>query len=159
MKVTFQIEGGNPVVMECNAGDNLLELAKEVRQTMAALQQKMPPGYEVHIGYDATEHIQKELDKIYFRTGLTVLILLLFVALITWNLRYLLLIVASLSVNLAIAFIFYYLFGLEMQLYSLAGITISLNLVIDNTIVMSDHIRRKHNLEASPLFTAYSPSL
>ena len=28
MKVTFQIEDGNPVVMECNAGDNLLELAR-----------------------------------------------------------------------------------------------------------------------------------
>jgi len=28
MKVTFQIEGGNPVVIECNAGDNLLELAR-----------------------------------------------------------------------------------------------------------------------------------
>ena len=146
----YRINGLNSVYMNVTAEEtaNQLELAKEVRQTMAALQQKMPPGYEVHIGYDATEHIQKELDKIYFRTGLTVLILLLFVALITWNLRYLLLIVASLSVNLAIAFIFYYLFGLEMQLYSLAGITISLNLVIDNTIVMADHIRRKHNLEA-----------
>ena len=28
MKVTFQIEGANPVVIECNAGDNLLELAR-----------------------------------------------------------------------------------------------------------------------------------
>ena len=28
MKVTFQIEGGAPVVMECNLGDNLLELAR-----------------------------------------------------------------------------------------------------------------------------------
>ena len=28
MKVTFQIEGGNPVVIECNQGDNLLELAR-----------------------------------------------------------------------------------------------------------------------------------
>ena len=27
MKVTFQIEGGSPVSIECNAGDNLLELA------------------------------------------------------------------------------------------------------------------------------------
>ena len=35
-----------------------------------------------------------------------------------------------------------------MQVYSLAGITISLNLVIDNTIVMTDHIRRRQNLEA-----------
>ena len=28
MKVTFQIEGATPVVMECNLGDNLLELAR-----------------------------------------------------------------------------------------------------------------------------------
>ena len=28
MKVTFQIEGGSPVSIECNAGDNLLELAR-----------------------------------------------------------------------------------------------------------------------------------
>lgn len=48
-------------------------------------------------------------------------------------------IVISLAVNMAIAVILYYAFGLEMQLYSLAGITVSLNLVIDNTIVMSDH--------------------
>ena len=28
MKVTFQIEGSTPVIMECNLGDNLLELAR-----------------------------------------------------------------------------------------------------------------------------------
>ena len=28
MKVTFQIEGATPVVLECNQGDNLLELAR-----------------------------------------------------------------------------------------------------------------------------------
>ena len=28
MKVTFQIEGSTPVILECNAGDNLLELAR-----------------------------------------------------------------------------------------------------------------------------------
>lgn len=35
-----------------------------------------------------------------------------------------------------------------MQLYSLAGITVSLNLVIDNTIVMTDHILHRRNLKA-----------
>ena len=68
------------------------------------------------------------------RTGVTVAILLLFVLLITFSPKYLFLIVTSLTVNMAIAVIFYYVFGLEMQLYSLAGITVSLNLVIDNTI-------------------------
>ena len=126
----------------------ILNLSGEVKHLMGELQQKMPPGYEVHISYDATEYIQKELDKIYFRTGLTVLILLLFVALITRNLRYLFLIVTSLAVNISVAVILYYAFGLEMQLYSLAGITISLNLVIDNTIVMTDHILHRRNLKA-----------
>ena len=146
----YRINGLNSIYLNLTAEEtaNQLELSKQVKQKMWELEQEMPLGYEVHIGYDATEHIAKELDKIYFRTGLTVLILLVFVALITWNLRYLFLIVTSLTINIAIAFIFYYLLGLEMQLYSLAGITISLNLVIDNTIVMSDHIRRRQNLDA-----------
>ncbi len=146
----YRINGLNSIYLNLTAEEtaNQLELSKQVKQKMFELEQKMPAGYEVHVGYDATEYIQKELDKIYFRTGLTILILLVFVALITWNLRYLLLIVTSLSVNISIAFIFYYAFGLEMQLYSLAGITISLNLVIDNTIVMTDHIRNRHNLKA-----------
>lgn len=75
-------------------------------------------------------------------------ILLLFVLLITFSPKYLFLIVTSLTVNMAIAVIFYYVFGLEMQLYSLAGITVSLNLVIDNTIVMSDHYLRCKNRKA-----------
>ena len=146
----YRINGLNSIYLNLTAEEtaNQLELSKQVKQKMFELEQKMPAGYEVHVGYDATEYIQKELDKIYFRTGLTILVLLVFVALITWNLRYLLLIVTSLSVNISIAFIFYYAFGLEMQLYSLAGITISLNLVIDNTIVMTDHIRNRHNLKA-----------
>ena len=146
----YRINGLNSVYLYITAEEtaNQLQLSGEVKRLMGELQQKMPPGYEVHIGYDATEYIQKELDKIYFRTGLTVLILLLFVALITRNLRYLFLIVSSLTINMAVAVIFYYAFGLEMQLYSLAGITISLNLVIDNTIVMTDHILHRRNLKA-----------
>lgn len=146
----YRINGLNSIYLYVTAEEtaNQLKLSSEVKQFMNELQQKMPAGYEVHISYDATEYIQKELDKIYFRTGLTVLILLLFVALITRNLRYLFLIVTSLTVNIAVAVIFYYAFGLEMQLYSLAGITISLNLVIDNTIVMTDHILHRRNLKA-----------
>ena len=115
---------------------------------MAQTRALLPAGYEMHANYDATAYIQEELHKIYVRTGLTLLILLLFVLLITREMRYLALIVVSLAVNLCVAVIFYYLLGLEMQLYSLAGITISQSLVIDNTIVMTDHIRRRHNREA-----------
>ncbi|MDY3225247.1 MAG: corrinoid activation/regeneration protein AcsV [Candidatus Faecousia sp.] len=36
MKVTFQIEGGSPVMIECNAGDNLLELARRANVAIDA---------------------------------------------------------------------------------------------------------------------------
>lgn len=145
----YRINGLNSVYLSITAAEtaNQLELAHRVKEVMAEVQSDMPVGYEIHSSYDATEYITQELDTIYFRTGVTVLILLLFVALITRNLRYLFLIVAGLSVNLAVAVIFYYVWGLEIQLYSLAGITISLNLVIDNIIVMTDHILRRRNLK------------
>lgn len=146
----YRINGLNSVYLSITASEtaNQLALAKEVKKIIAEAEAVMPPGYEIHTGYDATEYISKELDTIYFRTGITVLILLLFVALITRNMRYLFLIVTGLTVNIAVAAILYYALGLEIQLYSLAGITISLNLVIDNIIVMTDHILRRRNLKA-----------
>lgn len=146
----YRINGLNSVYLSITASEtaNQLALAKEVKKIIAEAKAVMPPGYEIHTGYDATEYISKELDTIYFRTGITVLILLLFVALITRNMRYLFLIVTGLTVNIAVAAILYYALGLEIQLYSLAGITISLNLVIDNIIVMTDHILRRRDLKA-----------
>lgn len=146
----YRINGLNSIYLSISAEEtaNQLQLSKYIKQEIRNIQEILPAGYEIHASYDATEFIHEELDKIYLRTGLTVLILLLFVLLITLAPRYLFLIVASLSINLAVAVIFYYLLGLEMQLYSLAGITVSLNLVIDNTIVMTDHILRRKNLKA-----------
>lgn len=146
----YRINGLNSIYLSIRAEEtaNQLELAKQVKEEMEHIRGLLPQGYEIHTSYDATEFIQNELNKIYIRTGLTILILLLFVLLITRNVRYLFLIVVSLSVNLCIAVIFFYLAGLEMQLYSLAGVTISLSLVIDNTIVMTDHIRNRHNRRA-----------
>ena len=146
----YRINGLNSIYLSIRAEEtaNQLELAKRVRAEMEHIRTLLPPGYEIHTSYDATEFIQDELNKIYVRTGLTVLILLMFVLLITREIKYLLLIIISLSINLSIAVILYYLSGLEMQLYSLAGVTISLSLVIDNTIVMTEHIRNRHNRKA-----------
>ncbi len=146
----YRINGLNSIYMSITAVEtaNQLQLSNEVMAEMEDIRLTLPPGYEVHTSYDATEYIREELNKIYFRTGLTVLILLAFVWIITLNLKYLLLIVTSLAINISVAVIFYYMFGLEMQLYSLAGITVSLNLVIDSTIVMTDHILHRRNLKA-----------
>lgn len=146
----FRINGLNSVYCNITADEeaNQLELATEVKEAMKQLISKMPEGYYVSLQSDTTERIRDELGKIYFRSGLTFVILLLFVALITLNLRYMMIVTVSLVINLAVAVILYYILGVEIQLYTLAGITISLNLIIDNIIVMTDHITHKGNLRA-----------
>lgn len=153
----YRINGLNSIYLNLTADEtaNQLRLSQQVKNTIQALETTLPAGYEIHASYDATDYIRTELDKIYVRSGLTILILTLFVLLITRNGRYLFLITASLFIDLAIAVIFYYLFKLEIQLYSLAGITISLSLIIDNAIIMTDHIMHKGNRNAfMPILTA-----
>ena len=147
---SFRINGLNSVYLSITAREdaNQLTLSKQIQELLKEGNINLPTGYELHLSYDAGEYIQSEMDKIYFRSGLTVLLLLCFVLLIYRNLKYSLLIIFSLVTNIAIAAIFYYLFRLEMQMFSLAGLTVSLTLIIDNTIVMSDQILRRKNKKA-----------
>lgn len=144
----FRINGLNSIYLTITSTDaaNQIELSKKIRATLAGM--RLPKGYMLDLSYDASERIATELDRIYFRTSLTTLILLIFVAIITLSWRYLLLITISLAINMSVAVVVYYILKVEIQLYSLAGITISLNLVIDNLIVMTEHITRRHNLRA-----------
>ena len=144
---SFRINGLNTIYLSITAEEsaNQVSLSKQVRQLLAGYEKSLPPGYELHLSYDASEYIQKEMEKIYFRSGLTVLLLLIFIMLVYRNLKYSLIILFSLVANIGIAVIFYYGFRLEMQLYSLAGLTISLTLIIDNTIIISDQIINRGN--------------
>lgn len=146
----FRINGLNSIYVNITSEDdaNQLKVSEDIYEELNSFAKSIPAGYMVDTVYDATEEIRGELDKIYFRTGLTVLILLLFVALVSFSIRYVLLITIGLAINLAAAVVFYYLTKIEIQLYSLAGITISLNLIIDNLIVMADHYTRRRNLGA-----------
>jgi multidrug efflux pump subunit AcrB len=152
----YRINGLNSIYLSVVAKEtaNQLSLSDMVKAEMNQIQSILPKGYEVHISYDATEYIREELTKIYIRSGLTLLILLLFVLLVYRSFKYLLLISISLVINLSIAVIIYYLLKLEIHLYSLAGITISVTLIIDNIIVMSDQIMRRKNMYVFLAITA-----
>ncbi len=158
----YRINGLNSIYLSITADENAnqLELSKKIRNELELMKSIFPSGYEIHTGYDATEYIRDEMEKIYFRTGLTLLILLLFILITYRSFKYLLLVIFTLLANISIAVIFYYFLKLEMQLYSLAGITISLTLVIDNTIIMSDQILRRKNMNAFlPVFTATATTI
>jgi multidrug efflux pump subunit AcrB len=143
----YRINGKNAVtlVIQADVGANQIELAKKIRSKLSSLKNNFPASYDTQIEYDATEYIQENLEKIWIQTGLAVLILLLFVGISTRSGKYTFIILISLIVNLAISFIVFYFLKIEIHLYSLAAITSSLGILIDNTIVMIDHYRRYEN--------------
>ncbi|MHA8063740.1 efflux RND transporter permease subunit [Aquirufa aurantiipilula] len=143
----YRINGKNAVtlVIQAEKGVNQLKVTNQIKSKLTDLKRILPPTYETHIEYDATHFIQENLNKIWIQTGLAVLILLLFVWISTRNVKYTLIILISLIVNLGISFIIFYILKIEIHLYSLAAITTSLGVLIDNSIVMIDHYRRYEN--------------
>ncbi|WP_298064247.1 efflux RND transporter permease subunit, partial [uncultured Rikenella sp.] len=124
---------------------NTLVVTDALKAQIAAIEAELPAEYSMTLADDTSVYIRGELRKIYWRTGLSVLILLGFVFLTSRSLRYLWMIVLTVVCNVLVAFIFYNIFGLEIHLYSLAGITVSLGMIIDTSIIMIDHYDRFGN--------------
>lgn len=143
----FRLNGQNAITLSVYAikSANTILLAKEVDASINEIIKLLPEGYSVIQTYNATEYLEEELSKIYERSGYTIIILLIFIFIVSRSIRYLWITIVSIAANLGIAFLLYYIFGVEIQLYSLAGITISLGLIIDNSIVMIDHIKKLGN--------------
>jgi len=143
----YRINGLNTININVSAGRNVntIKVAGKVKSVTETIKKELPPGYSIRTSLDNTIYLKDEISKNIFRTVLSVILLLLFVLAISRELKYLLIIAISLTANILIAFIFYYLFKLEIHLYSLAGITVSFGIIINNTIVMTDHIRFHRN--------------
>jgi multidrug efflux pump subunit AcrB len=143
----YRINGLNTIniMIYAETHENNLVLGKEVKSALAAFAPSLPRGYKLLLMDDSTEYITHELYNICLRTLFTFIILLVFILLVTRNIKHVLLIFIMLFGNLCIAVIFYYLFTLEIHLYALAGITVSLGLMTDNIIIMSDHLRTHGN--------------
>lgn len=144
----YRINGLNTVniVVQSMAGTNQIVTANLVKDKVEQMRTILPKNYSINVSYDSSVQLKDELNKIILRIISSVAILLLFVLLVSRSGRYLLVISFSILANILIAFILYYLFGIEIHMYSLAGITISLGILIDNTIVMADHLRNGHGL-------------
>lgn len=146
----FRVNGLNTVYLRVHSakGANQMALSKEIESLISTLKVSFPQNFSMLVNYDASKHISEEIQKIVSRALLAIIILLLFVLLTSRKWRYLLIISLSLLANLCTGFIFYYLLGIEIHLYSLASFTVSLGIIIDNTIIMADHLRHFHNRKA-----------
>ncbi|WP_188467406.1 efflux RND transporter permease subunit [Marivirga lumbricoides] len=143
----YRINAKNFVTLaiEAREGVNRLQLARLLKSEINSATELLPSGYELRLVSDDTEFIEKELDKLYQRSLLSILILIGFIFLINRDWRYLLVLFSGIVVNCCLAIIGIWLFDIQIHIYSLAGLTISFGLIVDNAIVMIDHIHKYKN--------------
>lgn len=152
----YRVNGLNTIMLAITVAEseNMLSTVDAVKKEMARLQSLFPDGISTAIAYDASDYVNRELRMIFLRTGLCIFILLLFVFLISRSWRYLLIITATLVVNILTAIAVYAFAGLQIHIYTLAGITVSLGIVIDTSIVMADHYGYWKNKKVFPAIFA-----
>lgn len=149
----FRINGLNTVSVNVFAEEtsNQISLANQVYKAEEKMKQNLPSGWSLIRMYDSSEFLRKEISTTSIRLGIALLLLLVLVMLVHRSWRYLLLITLSLIANLALAVVLFYMFKVEIHLVSIAGITVSIGIIIDNFIMMADYLKYRKNIR---IFTA-----
>ncbi len=137
----YRINGLNTInfVIYPEAGVNTVTLCDQVKKRVNELSRDFPQNFSATIDQDESVRLKEELRIIIRRIAFSLFFLLAFVYLVSRSARYLALIAFTLVANIFIAFIFYYLFDIQVHFYALAGITVSLGMVIDSCIIMISH--------------------
>ncbi len=143
----FRINGMNTINMNIyiDAAANVIAMSDKLLDRVEQESAALPNDYHLTLDYDAADKIRDELYNLVSRTLLALVILLLFVWVASRSGRYLSIIALTLVANVLIATIFYYIFDVELHLFSLAGITVSFGIIIDTSIVMVDHYNYYRN--------------
>lgn len=152
----YRVNGLNTITMNVGvaSSSNLLSTSSAVKSKMSELQKTFPGEITASIAYDSSDYVRAELGKIFKRTALCILVLLLFVFLVSRSWRYLLVVVSTLVVNILMALAIYAFAGLPLHIYTLAGITVSLGIIIDTSIVMIDHFSHYADRKVFPAILA-----
>lgn len=143
----LRINGKNSVTLSlfARAGENRIAVANKAKEIIAEVETQLPKGFELALEYDDTEFLKKEINKNYQRAGLSALILVFFVLLVYRSWRHLVNLLFGLFATLCITLILAWLFGVNIHMYSIAGLAISFGIITDNSIVMIDYYRQRRN--------------
>lgn len=118
---------------------NTIAVTTAVKEKVEELKASLPDNFAIKTNYDASKYLDNEMQKVLLRAIISLLILLTFVLAVSRSFRYLMVIGFTIIANMLSAVIFYWLFDVGIERYSMAGITVSLGIIIDTAIVIADH--------------------
>ena len=146
----YRVNGLNTVYINVYipSDGKTVRMSDVVQEKMEQLKAGIHQKVYFQLSYDSAKQQREEMSKLLRRTLMSLAILLVFVWLTNRDWKYLAIVASTLAANLLIAIIVFWLFDIKLHIYSLAGITVSLGLIIDSTIVMVDHYGYYHNRKA-----------
>lgn len=120
-------------------GENPLEVTRHIKEKIQALQAGLPAGVRIVPFYDRTGLIEASLHTLSHTLLEEIIIASIVIFLVLWHFRSAFVICVTLPIAVLIAFIFMYLFKIPSNIMSLSGIAISIGVLVDSAIVMTEN--------------------
>jgi multidrug efflux pump len=133
---------------------NSLEVIRNVRKELPAIQQQLPTGMKLGVPYDSTEYIQDAINEVLHTLVETLLIVVVVIFLFLGSFRSVLIPVIAIPISLIGAVFLMLLAGFTINLLTLLAIVLSVGLVVDDAIVMVENVERHLQLGKSPFQAA-----
>jgi CzcA family heavy metal efflux pump len=143
MRVTADGQDAVLVNIYQQPGANSVAMAKAIRAKLSAFQPQMPPGVRLANWYDQSELVTAAATSVRdaIMIGVVLAALTLFAFLRNWKITAIA--VALVPVVMAATILLLDVFGMGFNIMTLGGMAAAVGLVIDDAIVMIEHIVRR----------------
>ena len=132
---------GGIVIMR--QGENALNVIERVKAKIEELKPSLPEGVEVVTTYDRAELIDRAIHTVKSKLIEEMIVVAIVILLFLWHIPSAAIPIVTIPVSVALAFIPMYMMGLTANLMSLAGIAISIGVLVDGAIVEVENAYNK----------------
>ncbi|HEY4300719.1 MAG TPA: CusA/CzcA family heavy metal efflux RND transporter, partial [Candidatus Didemnitutus sp.] len=131
---------GGTVIMR--SGENAWRVIQEVKARIATIQRGLPPGVTIVPFYDRSDLIARAVHTLTSTLLEEIALVTLAHILFLWHFRSILVVTLPLPASVLIAFILMRTAGLTSNIMSLTGIAISIGVLVDAGIVITENVIR-----------------
>jgi Cu(I)/Ag(I) efflux system membrane protein CusA/SilA len=132
---------GGIVIMR--QGENALAVIERVKAKLEEIKTSLPAGVEVVTTYDRSELILGAIDTVKHKLIEEIIVVSLIILLFLWHFPSAIVPIVTIPVSVALAFVPMYFMGVDANLMSLAGIAISIGVLVDGAIVEVENAYNK----------------
>ncbi len=139
---------GGIVVMR--HGENALNVIKAVKAKLEDLKPSLPEGVEIVSTYDRSTLIERAIETLKHELKLEMVIVSLVILIFLWHMPSAIVPILTIPISVLLAFIPMYYMGMTVNIMSLAGIAISIGVLVDGAIVEVENAYNKiHHWQAA----------